>query len=412
MKDFNKLCENYAKLAVTRGVGLQKGQTLVINAQVGTADFVALVAEAAFKEGACDVVVHYDHPELNRLRLLNAGDEVLTNIPEWQTQAELFYMDKEACFLRVVSIDPDLMADVSPEKSAMWKKAVKTPLQPLSQKRMENDLSWSCVCVPNKAWAKKVFPNKPEAEAVDALWEAIFSCCYVTADSAEGGWDKHIEEMLVMVKKINSLDLKTLRFKNGKGTDIVMDICDGGVFAGGICHCPEPDGYLFAPNIPTEEILTTPHRFSANGIVYNTLPLNYGGSIIDDFSLTLKDGVVTDFTCNVGYDVLKGILETDEGSRRFGEIALVPITSPINKSGILFYDTLYDENASCHIALGAGYTDVIMGDDRSEEALVSQGLNVSVLHVDFMFGSDDMSCIGVTKAGETVEIFKNGMFAI
>lgn len=266
-------------------------------------------------------------------------------------------------------------------------------------KRMANDLSWSAVCIPNPEWASQVYPDKAPEEAVAALWDAIYRCCYVTQESGTAGWDRHIEKMLDNVRKLNALDIRTLHLKNAKGTDITLDLCEEGVFAGGICHCPEPDGILFAPNIPTEEILTTPHRFSANGTVYNTLPLVYNDTIIDDFHLTFKDGVVVDWACGKNAEVLAGILNTDEGSRRLGEIALVPYDSPIRRSGVLFYNTLFDENASCHMALGAGYIDVLHGKDRRTEALVAQGLNLSSLHVDFMFGSADMCCTATTADG-------------
>lgn len=408
----SRIRQNYARLVLTRGVNLQPGQILVIDAPVWTSEFVHLVSEEAFRLGAKDVVIHYADPDADRLRLLHADEETLCDVPRWQVESQTLYGEKNACFLRLDSNDPDGMAGVDPARLSLWKKAVSAPLEGLRLKRMSNDLAWSGVPAPNARWAKKVFPAMGEPEALEALWQAVYRCCYVSEESAEAGWDAHVEEMQRNVRKINALGVRSLRFQNGKGTDLTLELCDGGVFAGGICHCPEPDGIVFAPNIPTEEILTTPHRDKVNGVVYNTLPLVYGGSIIDDFCLTFRDGVVVDWRCGQGAEVLAGILDTDAGTRRLGEVALVPFDSPINQLGVLFYDTLFDENASCHLALGAGYVDVIPGGDRSKEALVARGLNTSMLHVDFMFGSRDMRCTARDADGREVEIFRDGLFVI
>ena len=409
--NMEKLIRNYAALTLQRGINLQPGQTLVIDTPLWTADFCHLLMEEAYALGAHDVVIHYDDPEGERLRANLAPEEALADVPRWMAERSTVYGDRGAAFLRVISPKP-AGGPVDARRDALRKKALNAPLQALKMKRMANDLSWSAVAIPNGEWAAQVFPQLAEEEAVRALWQAVFDCCYVTEESGTAGWDRHIKEMLIHVDRMNSLGIRSLHLKNGKGTDITLDLCEEGVFAGGICHCPEPDGILFAPNIPTEEILTTPHRFSANGVVYSTLPLVYNGQIIDGFRLEFKDGVVTGFTCEKGAELLQSILDTDEGSRRLGEIALVPYDSPIRKSGVLFYNTLFDENASCHMALGMGYLDVLHGRDRRTEALVAQGLNVSSLHVDFMFGSADLSCTAVTGSGETVEIFKDGVFVI
>ena len=404
--------ENYARLVLTRGVNLQKGQILVIDAPIWTSAFVHLLSEQAYRLGAQDVVIHYADPDAERIRLRYASDEVLCDLPRWQIERQTIYGEKGACFLRLDSQDPDGMAGVDPAKLSLWKKATSAPLAALRLKKMSNDLAWSGVPVPNPRWAKKVFPALGEDAALEALWQAVYRCCYVGEESAETGWDAHVDEMQRNVRKMNALGIRALHFQNQKGTDLTLELCDGAVFAGGICHCPEPDGIVFAPNIPTEEILSTPHRDKVNGVVYNTLPLVYGGSIIDDFCLTFRDGVVVDWHCGKGADLLAGILGTDEGTRRLGEVALVPYDSPINQLGVLFYDTLFDENASCHLALGAGYVDVVPGGDRSTEALVKRGLNTSMLHVDFMFGSRDMHCTARTADGREAEIFRDGLFVI
>lgn len=403
---------NYALLALERGVNIQKGQTLVITAPLWAADFAHLLMEEAYKLGAKEVIIHYDDPEADRLRLKYADEETLCDVPRWMSECQTVYADRGAAFLRVSSAKPGMMDGVDAKKMSLRQRALNAPLMDMKMKRMANDLSWTVVCVPNEKWAKQVYPEFDEKDAVDALWQAILDCCYVTDESGTAGWDAHIDDMQHTVAKLNSLKPRKIHLKNGIGTELHLEMCEEGVFAGGICHCPEPDGVRFAPNIPTEEILTTPHRFSANGTVVNTLPLVYNGSIVDKFRLTFKDGVVVDWSCEVGADILEGILSTDEGSRRLGEVALVPYDSPIRKTGVLFYNTLFDENASCHLALGAGYVDVLHGADRSTEALVRQGLNVSLVHVDFMFGSADMHCWIETEGGETVDVFRDGVFVI
>lgn len=407
-----KLLYNYADLILQRGLAIEKEQILVIETTVETIDFLRILTKRAYELGAKDVVIHFSDAELTKTRLQYASVETLADIPDWQTESQTYYGDKNACFLRLISDDPDGLKDADHEKLSLWKKAVSTPLNDLNFKKKENLLKWSASAVPNKNWAKKVFPDLNEEEAVKKLWDSILKSCYVTEDSGLDGWDRHVEELKRNVDKLNSLKLKTLHFKNGKGTDLVIDICDEGIFAGGICHCPEPDGVVFAPNIPSEEILTTPHRLKVNGTVYNSFPLSYSGNIVDDFCLKFKDGLVVDYHAGTGEEILRGILETDDGTKRLGEVAFVPYDSPINKMGFIFYNTLFDENASCHLALGAGYTDVMKGKDRSREALINQGLNTSALHVDFMFGTSDMECTGITEENNKVSIFRNGLFDI
>lgn len=407
----SEIMRNYALLTLRRGVNVQKGQLVRISAPLWAADFAHLLMEEALKLGARDVFIQYDDPQAENLRLRYASEEALCDVPRFMTESETYFGDHNAALIRVVS--PKQFPDkVDPARRTLRSRAINAPLVAMKQKRMANDLAWTVVCAANGEWARQVFPELDAAEAEAALWQAIYDCCYVTETESVEGWDRHVDEMQKNVRKLNALKLRRLHLTNGRGTDLRLEIADGGVFAGGICHCPEPDGVVFAPNIPSEEILTTPHRFSANGVVYNMLPLVHDGQIIDDFCLTFKDGVVTDWTCGKNPELLRSILETDEGSGRLGEIALVPYNSPIREKGVLFYNTLFDENASCHLALGAGYTDVILGEDRSTEALVAKGLNVSMIHVDFMFGSADMRCEGEDAQGNTVVIFKDGVFAL
>ena len=408
-----KKIENYADLILRRGVGLKAGDILVVEETSATAiEFLRILSEKAYRLGAKDVVIHLSDQELTRIRLEHADKEIIDSMPDWWIDSRRIYGEMGACFLRLNNDSPDGLSSVPNDRIALWKHATTEPLKELSFLKKENRVKWSASAVPGKEWAQKVFPDLDEEDAVEKLWEAILDACYVTEESGTDGWDAHIAAMQENVKKINALQLRSLHFINARGTDIQMDLCDDSIFAGGICHCPEPDGEQFAPNIPTEEILTTPHKMRANGVVYSSMPFVHAGNVVDGMRLEFRDGLVVDYSAEVGEDILKGILETDEGSRRVGEIALVPYDSPIRQTGLLFYNTLFDENASCHIALGAGYTDVILGEDRSAAALEAKGLNLSALHVDFMFGTEDMRCIGTDKDGKNVEIFRDGRFAL
>ncbi len=406
-----KKVENYADLILRRGVGLVAGDVLVVEETSVTAiAFLRVLVKRAYELGAKDVVIHFADQELTRIRLENASLETLSVMPDWWVESRNYYGEIGACFLRLNNHSPDGLAGVANDKIAAWKQATTEPLKALSFVKKENRVKWSASVIPGEAWAQKVFPDLPVEEAMERLWEAIFDACYVTEESGVDGWDKHIDEMWENAKKINALQLRKLHFTNSLGTDITMSICDDGIFTGGICHCPEPDGELFAPNIPTEEILATPHKMKVDGVVYSSMPFVHAGNVVDGMRLVFKDGEVVAYSAKVGEDIVKGILETDEGARRAGEIALVPFDSPINQSGLLFYNTLFDENAACHIALGAGYSDVILGEDRSQQALEAKGLNASALHVDFMFGTADMQCIGTCANGEEVLFFKDGKF--
>jgi len=411
MKD--SLLKTYAELIIKRGVGLTSGDILVIEeASVSAVEFIRVLTKVAFENGAKDVIVHLDDSELTKIRLENASLSTLADVPKWWVESRTMYMDRHACYLRLIDEAPDVYADVDKDKLAAWKSATSLPLKQLGFVKKDNKVKWSALALPGKKWAMKVYPGIPEQEAVGKLWDAILKACYIDENRGITGWDEHVENMQVKVKEINSLKLKSLIFRNSLGTSISMDLCSDAIFAGGICHCPEPDGDLFAPNIPTEEILTTPDRRTASGVVYSSMPFVYAGNIVDGVRLEFYQGRVVDYSAKIGEDVLTKIVEMDEGSCRLGEVALVPQSSPINQMKTLFYNTLFDENAACHMALGAGYTDMILGEDRSEEALREKGLNSSSIHVDFMFGTADLSCTGVAENGNRIQIFEGGEFCI
>ena len=248
-----KKIENYVDLVLQRGVGLTAGDILVIeDPSVTQIEFLRILTKKAYELGAKDVVIHFADQELTKIRLENAAMETLSEMPDWWAESRRYYGDKKACFLRLIDESPNGLSSVSTDRIAAWKKAITEPLKDLAFRKKENLVKWSALALPGKEWAKLVFPNASEEEAVEKLWNAIFDACYVTEESGIDGWDKHIDEMWENVKKINALNIRSLHFTNSLGTDITMDICDEGIFRVGICHCPEPDGEVFAPNIPTE----------------------------------------------------------------------------------------------------------------------------------------------------------------
>ncbi len=277
------------------------------------------------------------------------------------------------------------------------------------QYTMNDRIPWSIISIPTGDWAQKIFPDKEKEDAIESLWESIFQIVRVDQEDPVKAWEKHNKQLKVAREILNKKAYKSLQFKS-KGTDITFDLPDGHIWKGGAAETTA--GFAFNPNMPTEEVFTVPHKYGVNGKVTATKPLIYGGNMIDDFSLTFKDGKVVDFQAEKGYETLKHLLDTDEGAKRLGELALVPHASPISQSGLIFYNTLFDENASCHIALGKAYpTNLEGGSDMDEETLDKHGVNDSLTHVDFMIGSEDLDIDGVKEDGTTEAVFRKGAWA-
>lgn len=269
---------------------------------------------------------------------------------------------------------------------------------------------WCIAGAPSLAWANKVFPDMSDKEAVQALWQAIFKVTRCDHNDPIEAWNDHRRSFERRVKILNEKKIKSLHYTNSLGTDLTIGLNDKYLFAGGGSYTT--DGVYSFPNIPTEEIFTSPNKKSVDGIVYSAMPLNYNGNIIDEFTITFKDGRIVDYSAKQGYDVLKSIIETDEGSHYLGEVALVPYDSPIRNMGILFYNTLFDENASCHLAIGRGFSECIEdGLTMNKEQLLEKGINDSLTHVDFMIGTDDLSIVATLDDGEEFVVFENGNFA-
>ena len=275
---------------------------------------------------------------------------------------------------------------------------------------MSDKVQWSIVAIPSAAWAGKVFPGAAEDEAQEMLWDAIFDVCRVKNGNVVSEWQAHVKKMTAWRDRMNALDLDSIRLQSANGTDLTIGLADGHVWEGAQSRTPE--GYTFIANIPTEEVFTAPHRLRVNGVVKGTKPYVYNGNLIEGFSVTFKDGEVVEHSAQSGEALLGQLLDTDEGSRRIGEIALVPASSPINRRGILFYNTLFDENAACHIAFGKGYPGTVKGGTAmTKQELLAHGVNDSIIHEDVMVGAPDMTITGTTRTGENVKIFENGEWA-
>ncbi len=401
------MLKKYARLAVKTGVNVQKNQTLVIMSPIECADFTRMVSEIAYAEGVKDVVIHWNDELFTKIRFMNAQEEVFDEVPNWVVESYLYYAKQGACFLSISASDPELMKEVDPKRIGRAQKARQKALKEFNQRLMSNKNCWSIVSIPTNAWASKVYPEVSKDEAVEKLWNSIFNIVRVDKEDPVAAWDEHKKDLNKALKFLNDNKLKSLHYKNSKGTDLTIELPEHHLWAGGAEY--SADGTEFIANMPTEEVFTMPKKTGVNGIVYSSKPLNYGGNLIDNFSITFKDGKVVDYTAEKGYDTLKNIIETDEGSHYLGEVALVPFDSPISNSGVVFYNTLYDENASCHLALGRAYSLCLEGGDKmTEEELEALGANNSLTHVDFMVGTEDLNIMGITYDNKEITIFKNG----
>lgn len=404
------MLEKYARLIVKSGINLQKGQILVISTPVSCAHFSREIAEIAYKEGAKEVVMNWRDDLFSRVRYLYAPEEVFEEFPEWRKEFYVGYARQGAAFLSIEDDDPEVMKDVNPERIMKNTRTTQTAVKEYRDRLMTNRNQWCVVAVPSVPWAKMVFPGLSEDEAVERLWQEIFKTVKADTDDPIAAWDAHKANLKKNLDFMNSNSFKELHFKNSAGTDLKIEIPEGHIWLGGSDYTPE--NLEFIANMPTEEVFTLPKKTGVNGKVVSTKPLSYNGNVIDNFSLTFKDGRIVEYNAEKGYDTLKSIIETDEGARYLGEVALVPYDSPISKSGILFYNTLFDENASCHLAIGKAYPKCIKNDDKlSKEELESLGVNDSFTHVDFMVGSRDLEITGTAPDGKKVPVFRNGNFA-
>lgn len=406
-----KTLKNYAELIVKKGVNVQKGQDVVINAEVGDAYFVEYVVEACYKVGARKVTVDWGCQDITKLHYHYASSKALSEMPAW-FKAKLNYRAKTLpAVIHIMSADPDGLSGIDQSKMLAVQKA-RGPFMLKYREAIDNRYQWTIVGIPSEKWAEKIFPNETKANAMKKLWDAILKVTRVNGNPIKN-WDEHNANLALKTKTLNDLGIKTLTYKSSNGTNFTIDIHPDLRFLSG--EEKTLGGVLYNPNMPTEECFTSPIKESANGVVYATKPLSVRGVLVQDFGFRFENGKVVEIICkNEQYkEVLSKLIATDEGAKMLGEVALVPFDSPINQTNLLFYNTLYDENACCHLALGRAFTECIYDyQNKSEEEIQKIDLNKSMIHVDFMIGSKDLDIVATTYDGKKVQIFKNGVWAI
>lgn len=402
--------QKYADLIIKTGVNVQQNQTVIIRAEIEAAEFTRMVAKSAYKNGAKNVIVEYADAQLDLVKYENAPEETFLEFPKYRAEYMEELFKNGACTIRLCGTNPDILKNVDSNKMANANKTARTAMKVPNDYTMTSKVQWCVAGAATAPWAAKVFPELSEEEGVTKLWDAILKACRIDVEDVNKEWEAHDKSLQTKAEYLNKIQFAKLNLKSAI-TDLEIKLPENHIWGGG--GGKSGNGTYFQANIPTEEVFTAPSKYGVNGTVASTKPLVYNGSLIDNFVLTIKDGKVVDYKAEIGQDVLKQLLSTDQGSPYFGEIALVPYSSPISQAGIVFYNTLFDENASCHLALGAAYVSCVEGAlGKTDEELDKIGINTSLNHEDFMFGSKDMDITGTTKEGKTIQIFKNGEWAI
>lgn len=408
MSSANKL-ENFALLVLKFGVNLQKDQPLELVCPVERPEIAHAFTKIAYELGSKLVHVRWEDETIDKLNYANAKTETLTAVPKWFIESKNHLLKENYCYVAISAEDPSAFKDIPAEKLAAVSKSRSKALKKFTDEVMSNGLRWCVVSLPTKAWADVVFAG--DENSVKKLSDAIDDCMRLNEPDPVRAWNLHINNLERHAKFLNDNDFSYLHFTASNGTDVKVGLCDNHVWLS--AKEKAKDGIDFVANMPTEEVFTAPHARKIDGVVKSALPLSYNGKIVDGFSLTFKKGKIVDYSAETGYDVLKGIIETDKGTQSAGEVALIGKSSPIAKSGLLFYNTLFDENASCHLALGKAYPTTIKdGETISKKELKRLGANDSVEHVDFMIGTKDLSVVGVKKNGEKIQLFKDGDWVI
>ncbi|MWV45902.1 aminopeptidase [Paenibacillus sp. HJL G12] len=401
--------EKYAELAVKVAVNIQPGQSLWINAPIHTPEFIRLITAQAYKAGAKLVHIEWQDEISIQLKYRLAPDEAFEEYPLWRAQAVQQFAENGGAFLFIESTDPELLKGVDPKRIAANSKAAGTALAKWREYMSSYKMTWSIIGVPSEGWAKLVFPDLEAKAAVEALWDAIFKAVRVDQDNPVQVWQEHNATLHDKRAYLNRKQYKKLHYR-APGTDLTIELPENHIWNGGIAvnEAKNP----FNPNVPTEEVFTSPRREGTQGVVHSTKPLSYQGNLIENFSLTFENGKVVDFAAETGYESLKSMLNMDESARYLGEAALVPHHSPISESDLIFFNTLYDENASNHLALGDAFPTCVEGGlTMSRGELDQAGLNHSIIHVDFMIGSAEMDIDGITADGQIEPVFRNGNWA-
>ena len=404
----------YAKLIAKCGVNIKKGDEVIINASLDAPDFICMVAEECYRAGAARVMIEWSYQKKTRMDMKYMTAKRLGIVEAWEEAKLKYRLEKDPAMIYILSDDPDGLKGIDQKKytSAMIERL--KVIKPYRD-QMENKYKWCIAAVPGEAWAKKVFPGIRTSVAIEKLWNAILLTSRVI--DKEGNllnpvaeWDKHNQSFIDRANVLNAQKIKTLHYTSKNGTDLKVGLMDKSLFIGG--GEETLGGEYFNPNIPTEELFTTPKAGEAEGIVYSAMPLSWRGEIIDNFSMKFEGGRVVEVKAEKNEELLRQMVNMDEGAAMLGECALVPFESPIRQSGIMFYETLFDENASCHFAVGRGFNNCVDGfETLTNEEMKERGVNDSSIHVDFMIGSDDLNIVGIREDGSEFKIFENGTWA-
>ena len=398
----------YARLIVRCGVNVQKGQEVLIYADLDQPEFVQMVVEEAYKAKAKKVTVEWDYQPLQKLHVRHQSVKTMGEVTEWQKAKLQHFVDVVPCRIHLVSEDPDGLKGINMEKLAKARQ-LRYPIVKPYHDQLENKDQWCIAAVPGAAWAKKVFPGMRTSAAMEKLWEAILFTSRVTDDPVKA-WQEHNADLHDRCAYLNSLNIRSLHYTADNGTDLTVGMIPEGEWKGG--GDTSLQGIFFNPNIPTEECFISPKRGQAEGIVYSTKPLSYQGQLIENFSVRFENGKAVEVKAEKGEELLKTMISMDDGAAYLGECALVPQRSPIAESGILFYNTLFDENAACHLALGMGFADTIQDfQNKTLEECRALGINDSMIHEDFMIGCDSLNIDGICEDGKVVPIFRGGNWA-
>lgn len=408
MENFTRQLEKYADLVISVGVNTVEGDIIVIKCPIERADFARILAKKAYEKKAHKVEISWMDDDLKLLDYKHSPVEVLEEFPQHLYDKTEYFYKKGAKFISVHAEDPELLKDIDPEKVQRVSLSQRKNLKPLMKYTMNDINSWCVVSVPTEGWAKRVFPNSKTP--VEDLWQKIFDVTRINLDNPVEAWRKHLNLLTEKSNWLNDKNFKYLRYKSSNGTDLEIELPEGHLWCA--AKAQNIKGEDFVPNMPTEEVYTMPKKDGVNGIVYSTKPLAYNGNVIDEFYLKFENGKVVDFDAKKGKETLESIFKQDDNARYLGEVALVPYDSPISNSNTLFFNTLFDENASCHLALGKAYpTTMVDGEKMSEEELAKRGVNDSFIHEDFMVGSNDLSIIGIDHENKETPVFKEGNWA-
>lgn len=408
-QEFQKALQKYTDVIIRVGLNLRAGQRLFIHAGIFDYPLARTVATSAYNAGARLVDIVWVDEEMTHIHLKNASEDALEEIPNWMSNAALEFVENGDALLSIVSRNPDIFSDVEPGRVSKFQTADLKKWEKFYDALMRDAVNWSVISSPTKEWASKIFPDCTNEQAVERLWEAIFQTCRVDQPDPIAAWESHIIDLKKRSSWLNTMHFSALHY-HAPGTDLTVGLPERHVWLA--AQMKAENGIEFTANLPTEEVFTMPHKERVNGTVSSSRPLVVAGQIVDDFRLTFENGRITHFTAQKGEESLRKLIETDDGARSIGEVALVPTSSPVSRRGHLFYNTLFDENAASHIAIGRAYRFTMSGgNEMSEEEFQANGGNFSLTHNDFMVGSDKMDIDGIMEDGSHQPVMRAGEWA-